>query len=79
MGIFDGFAGTVKGSFFNAPEWVDQSMAAGRTNQAVVCVVAHRFCVGSVRADVLVFASSLDVCLPPPPSHLPFFYTSKVL
>jgi len=32
----EGFAGTTKGSFFEAPSWVNKEMAAGRTNQAVV-------------------------------------------
>lgn len=40
MGVMDmmgeGFAGTTKGSFFEAPSWVNKEMAAGRTNQ--VCV-----------------------------------------
>jgi len=32
-GLLDGFAGTTAGSFFKAPRWVDQTIAAGRTNQ----------------------------------------------
>jgi sterol desaturase/sphingolipid hydroxylase (fatty acid hydroxylase superfamily) len=31
--FFEGFAGTTKGSFFEAPSWVDQSKPAGATSQ----------------------------------------------
>jgi len=34
MGVLDGFAGTVGGSFFAAPGWVDQSKKPGHTSQA---------------------------------------------
>ena len=32
-GFFEGFAGTTKGSFFEAPLWVDQSKPAGHSSQ----------------------------------------------
>ena len=35
MGLF----GTTKGSFFEAPDWVDKEKQPGNTNQAVVYVV----------------------------------------
>lgn len=35
-GFFEGFAGTTKGSFFEAPLWVDQSKPAGHSSQEPV-------------------------------------------
>jgi hypothetical protein len=50
--FFEGFAGTTKGSFFEAPSWVDQTKAAG---QVLHCVVAW-----SHQLDFLVGATSQE-------------------
>ena len=71
MGIMDmlgeGFAGTTKGSFFEAPSWVNKDMAAGRTNQVGILQHSHPIHRTSLQSFIICLFKNSS-----------FFLTSKI-